>query len=169
MTGLFEFLGKLKIPTGIIIGTVGIVSFLLIFLPSNILSTLGLFDFKTDYNGIIGIVFLVSFAIILLFFADYVIKLIKKKYIWHLRKKDLIEKLKNNYNVRELLESAYNNNMSIYADSTDSNIIYLFNEGVLFQPQQVLVGSLRNGMRLKYIVQPWATKIVKEYFEGKVK
>lgn len=165
MDKLFDFLGQLRIPTSIIIGTVWIVSGIMIFAPEQYLTKLGLYEFKISYNGIIGMIFLISFALIVLFCVSYLYKLVRAKYNWHQRRKRLKEMIKDNYNIKEILFDAYNNDMNIYEESTNSNIIYLLNEQVLYQPRQVVTVGWENEMRMRYVVQPWAKKIVKAYFE----
>lgn len=95
MDGLFNFLSKLKVPTKIVFGALLIVSGLILFLPQKILALLGLNNLTEQHRTIIGITFLLSLSVLLLFLLGLIkdIFLIKRK--CRNRKKYLISILNN--------------------------------------------------------------------------
>lgn len=164
MDGLFNFLSKLKVPTKIIFGAIFIVSGLIIFLPQKALLLLGLNNLTEQYRTIIGIVFLVSLAVLVLFLLDFIKDIIFIKRKWKSRKNYLINLMKNaSSDEYKFLCNMYRNNMEITVPKNTKSALYLETNGVISMPPQTTFLYHDGTVPVKYVVQPWAAEILEEY------
>lgn len=157
MDGLFNFLSKLKVPTKIVFGALLIVSGLILFLPQKILALLGLNNLTEQHRTIIGITFLLSLSVLLLFLLGLIkdIFLIKRK--CRNRKKYLISILNNTSSDEyDLLYNMYRKNMAIIVPNNTKSALYLQTNEIISAPPP------------KYIMQPWAANIIEKHFKKQV-
>ena len=169
MDGLFNFLSKLKVPTKIVFGALLIVSGLILFLPQKILALLGLNNLTEQHRTIIGITFLLSLSVLLLFLLGLIkdIFLIKRK--CRNRKKYLISILNNTSSDEyDLLYNMYRKHMAIIVPNNTKSALYLQTNGIISAPPQNTFLYYDGTMPVKYIVQPWAANIIEKHFKKQV-
>ncbi|MDO4528797.1 MAG: super-infection exclusion protein B [Lachnospiraceae bacterium] len=137
---------------------------LLLFLPKSILAKMKLDELPVLWSRIIGIVFLLSIALILtIIIFSAISRVIEKK-----RNKRIREHLKRKYQtlsprqrgiILRLLESE---DKTILLDKTAGDTIYLENNLFLHMPEQVFSLGWDNEMTLKYVPQPWLLDLYNE-------
>lgn len=71
MEWLAKYIDIKKIPTNIIV-LLWVISFLLLYLPSEMLAKLSLTEFKADYGKYFGIIFLITSGLLLMFFFTWI-------------------------------------------------------------------------------------------------
>ena len=163
---MLNFISKLQLPTKILFGAIFIVSSLMLFIPMSILSILGLTEFVDKHRAIIGVCFLVSLAVLILFllgdikdFISTKLKKIKcKKYLNSILKKPT----SNEY---ELLYNMYSNNMELVMPKNNKSALYLELNKIILIPKQYSVIHYDGTQFVKYIVKPWASKIIEKHFK----
>ena len=143
---------------------IAILSGLILFLPENILKKMSLNDLPERWKQIIGIVFLLSIALIgtLLLFSFLSHIMSKNKNIR--LKKNLKDKIKTlsprqKEIIKQLLRSE---DKTISLDKNSGDTIYLLNNLFLYMPQQVTSVGWNNEIILTYTPQPWLLELYNE-------
>lgn len=143
---------------------IAILSGLILFLPEDILKKMSLNDLPERWEQIIGIVFLLSIALIgtLLLFSFLSHIMSKNKNIR--LKKNLKDKIKTlsprqKEIIKQLLKSE---DKTISLDKNSGDTIYLLNNLFLYMPQQVISVGWNNEMILTYTPQPWLLELYNE-------
>ena len=143
---------------------IAILSGLILFLPEDILKKMSLNDLPERWKQIIGIVFLLSIALIgtLLLFSFLSHIMSKNKNIR--LKKNLKDKIKTlsprqKEIIKQLLRSE---DKTISLDKNSGDTIYLLNNLFLYMPQQVASVGWNNEMILTYTPQPWLLELYNE-------
>lgn len=136
----------------------------LLFLPESVLTRMNLNELPGLWKRIIGIVFLLSVALIgtIVIFPvfSYVLSRSRSRRI----KENLKKRLKTlsprqRAIVTKLLKSE---NKTISLDKNSGDTIYLVNSLFLHMPQQVLSMGWDNKMILTYVPQPWLLEMYNE-------
>lgn len=143
---------------------VAILSGLLIFLPKSILAKMSLDELPTLWNRIIGIVFLLSVALIatiILFsvISDITAKRRSKRIRENLKKKLLTLSPRQKAIVLQVLQSE---DKTISLDKTSGDTIYLVNNLFLHMPEQIFTLGWNNEMILTYVPQAWLLDLYNE-------
>lgn len=143
---------------------IAILSGLILFLPEDILKKMSLNDLPERWKQIIGIVFLLSIALIgaLLLFSFLSHIMSKNKNIR--LKKNLKDKIKTlsprqKVIIKQLLRSE---DKTISLDKNSGDTIYLLNNLFLYMPQQVASVGRNNEIILTYTPQPWLLELYNE-------
>lgn len=143
---------------------IAILSGLILFLPEDILKKMSLNDLPERWKQIIGIVFLLSIALIgtLLLFSFLSHIMSKNKNIR--LKKNLKDKIKTlsprqKEIIKQLLRSE---DKTISLDKNSGDTIYLLNNLFLYMPQQVASVGRNNEIILTYTPQPWLLELYNE-------
>ena len=143
---------------------IAILTGLLLFLPESVLARMSLNELPGLWKRIIGIVFLLSVAligtIVIFPFFSYVLSRSRSRRI----KENLKRKLntlspRQRAIVTKLLKSE---NKTISLDKNSGDTIYLVNSLFLYMPQQVLSMGWDNEMILTYVPQPWLLEMYNE-------
>ena len=166
--GMLNFITKLQIPTKILFGATFIVSSLMLFLPMSILSMLGLTGVIDEHRAIIGVCFLVSLAILILFLLEDIKHKINVKKRFKIRRKSL-DKILNNPNSDEckLLYKMYKKGMQITIPKNSKPALYMESSGIITMPPQTTFLYYDGTVPVKYVVQPWASEIIEKAFAGR--
>lgn len=143
---------------------VAILSGLLLFLPENILKKMSLDELPVLWNRIIGIVFLLSVALIstmVVFSAiSHIIEKRRNKRIRvNLKKKLQTLSPRQKAIILQLLRSE---DKTISLDKNSGDTIYLVNNLFLHMPEQAFTLGWNNEMILTYVPQPWLLDLYNE-------
>lgn len=141
---------------------ISIISGLLIFSNEKLLNVFGIYEFVIDYRAVLGIVFLVSSALVLSNIILYLFSFGKKFYSQKYLEKIRISKLMNLTPDQKDLLYKY-----IFFDTrtqkfpvTDGNVTELVYYKIIYQAS--IVGNLDNW---PYNIQPWAWNYLKKHEE----
>ncbi len=140
---------------------VSIVTGLILFLPDSILQRMALNDIPPLWKIVIGLLFLLSAALILTigFFEAW-----KRATSGYRQKKAL----KKRTEMLKGLPSEQKAILQRMMESTDKSIIltreagntqYLLEKGFIYQPQQIIEYSIDNELRATYNPQPWLMEL----------
>lgn len=146
------------------LAAVAILSGLLIFLPESVLAKMNLDELPVLWNRIIGIVFLLSIALIATIVIFSVISDIStrrrnKRIRENLKKKLLTLSPRQKAIVLQVLRSE---DKTISLDKTSGDTVYLVNNLFLHMPEQVFTLGWNNEMILTYVPQPWLLELYNE-------
>ena len=136
---------------------VAILSGLLLFLPENVLKKMSLDELPALWNRIIGIVFLLSVALISTMIVFSVISHITEKR----RNKRIRVNLKKKFQTLSprqkaiILQLLRSEDKTISLDKNSGDTIYLMNNLFLHMPEQAFTLGWNNEMILTYVPQPW--------------
>ena len=136
---------------------VAILSGLLLFLPENVLKKMSLDELPALWNRIIGIVFLLSVALISTMIVFSVISHITEKR----RNKRIRVNLKKKFQTLRprqkaiILQLLRSEDKTISLDKNSGDTIYLMNNLFLHMPEQAFTLGWNNEMILTYVPQPW--------------
>lgn len=140
----------------------------MLFLPSSILSVLGLTGFIDEHRAVIGMCFLVSLAILILFLMGSTKHKINEKR-WLMTRRKNLNKILNNPNSDEykLLYDMYKQGMQITIPKNSKPALYMENYGIITMPPQTTFLYSDGIEPVKYVVQPWASKFIEKAFSGR--
>lgn len=143
---------------------VAILSGLLLFLPESILKRMSLNELPILWNRIIGIVFLLSVALISTMIVFSVISHItekrrNKRIRVNLKKKLQTLSPRQKAIILQLLRSE---DKTISLDKNSGDTIYLVNNLFLHMPEQAFALGWNNEMILAYVPQPWLLDLYNE-------
>lgn len=143
---------------------VAILSGLLLFLPESILKRMSLNELPILWNRIIGIVFLLSVALISTMIVFSVISHItekrrNKRIRVNLKKKLQTLSPRQKAIILQLLRSE---DKTISLDKNSGDTIYLVNNLFLHMPEQAFTLGWNNEMILTYVPQPWLLDLYNE-------
>jgi len=143
---------------------VAILSGLLLFLPENLLKKMSLDELPVLWNRIIGIVFLLSVALISTMIVFSVISHItekrrNKRIRVNLKKKLQTLSPRQKAIIVQLLRSE---DKTISLDKNSGDTIYLVNNLFLHMPEQAFTLGWNNEMILTYVPQPWLLDLYNE-------
>ena len=143
---------------------VAILSGLLLFLPESILKRMSLNGLPILWNRIIGIVFLLSVALISTMIVFSVISHItekrrNKRIRVNLKKKLQTLSPRQKAIILQLLRSE---DKTISLDKNSGDTIYLVNNLFLHMPEQAFTLGWNNEMILTYVPQPWLLDLYNE-------
>ena len=143
---------------------VAVLTGLLLFLPKNILERMSLNELPDLWKQIIGIVFLLSVALISTMIVFSVISQIVSKR----RNKRIRSNLKKKYQTLStrqksiILQVLRSEDKTISLDKNSGDTIYLVNNLFLHMPQQAFTLGWNNEMILTYVPQPWLIELYNE-------
>ena len=143
---------------------VAILSGLLLFLPENLLKKMSLDELPVLWSRIIGIVFLLSVALISTMIVFSVISHItekrrNKRIRVNLKKKLQTLSPRQKAIILQLLRSE---DKTISLDKNSGDTIYLENNLFLHMPEQAFTLEWNNEMILTYVPQPWLLDLYNE-------
>lgn len=143
---------------------VAILSGLIIFLPKSVLAKMNLDELPVLWNRIIGIVFLLSIAMIVTIaifsvISDVSAKRRNRRIRENLKKKLLTLSPRQKAIVLQVLRSE---DKTIELDKNSGDTIYLVNNLFLHMPQQAFTLGWNNEMILTYVPQPWLLELYNE-------
>lgn len=130
---------------------------LLLFLPKNILLRMNLDELPVLWSQIIGILFLLSVALISTMVVFSVISQVAS-YISKKQRKANLKKKYQSLSPRQktiILQVLRSEDKTIVLDKNSGDTIYLVNNGFLHMPQQVFTLGWNDEMMLKCVPQPW--------------
>lgn len=143
---------------------IAILTGLLLFLPQNVLRKMSLDVLPVLWKQIIGIVFLLSIALIVTMIVFSLISsIIEKK-----RDNRVRAYLKNKYKTlsqtqREIiLQLLQSKDKTIVLDKNSGDTVYLVNSLFLHMPEQAFTIGWNNEMFLTYVPQPWLLDLYNE-------
>lgn len=157
-----DFISFLKLPPSILSALV-IASGFIIFAPTELLERLYFIDFKDKYGFYIGLVFIVSLSILLVYLIIKLVQYIFEKKSNKKRSENQLRFLKElNIDEKQLIREMI--------ESSDYTLELPVNNGVIVKLQNYFVIApagtthLVNGydMRIPFFVQPWVVKMVRE-------
>ena len=140
---------------------VAILTGLLLFLPKSILAKMNLDELPVLWNRIIGIIFLLSIALIATMIVFSAISRIASKQ----REKRINENLKKKYQslsskqksiIMQLLRSK---DKTIILDKYSGDTIYLEDNLFIHMPQQLVTVDWDNQMKVRYVPHPWLMEL----------
>lgn len=137
---------------------------MLLFLPDSILSKMYLDNLPVLWSRIIGIVFLLSVALIGTIGISSAISHISSK----IRNKRIRENLKKKLKTLSsqqrsiILKALRSKEKSISLDKNSGDTVYLVNNMFLYMPQQVFTLGWDNEMILTYVPHPWLLDLYNE-------
>ena len=132
----------------------GLISGFVLFLPVSILKKLGLNDLPSAMLSIIGIVFLLSSALIITILGSVIFKKCIKK----IKHKQLLKGLKKKYlelsqtQKKIIIKLLKSSSKSIELDGISGDTIYLCEHNFIYRPQQIL--TLLDNQYI-YVPHPW--------------
>ena len=170
MNSFKEFLEILKLPPSIL-SALMIVSGLILILPEDVIKKLYMYDFRNNYGFAISLIFLISFAIlvvlIIMWGSKKIIGKIKDKKLKEKRIKYLLELDSTKTSLINQLIKEEDHTLSLATNS--GNTIELSSYGVISvagNTQLVTWGDIftgdENTMYINYFLQPWVIKLIKE-------
>lgn len=143
---------------------VAILAGLLLFLPENVLARMSLNELPDLWKQIIGIVFLLSVALISTMVVFSVISQITEKR----RNKRIRANLRKKYQTLSpkqktiILQVLRSEDKTISLDKNSGDTIYLVNNLFLHMPEQAFTLGWNNEMILTYVPQPWLIELYNE-------
>ena len=143
---------------------VALLSGLILFLPASILEKMSLNDLPELWKQIIGIVFLLSIALIGTIILFSMLSKIKSKRQNRCIKENLKKKL-NTLSPRQreiIIQLLRSEDKTISLDMNSGDTIYLVNSMFLHMPQQVFSMGWNNEMELIYVPQLWLLELYNE-------
>ena len=143
---------------------VAILSGLLLFLPESILKKMSLDELPVLWNRIIGIVFLLSVALISTMIVFSVISHITEK---RRNKRIRVNQKKKLQTLSPrqkaiILQLLRSEDKTIRLDKNSGDTIYLVNNLFLHMPEQAFTLGWNNEMILTYVPQPWLLDLYNE-------
>lgn len=143
---------------------VALLTGMILFLPSNLLEKMKLDTIPVLWNQIIGLVFLLSVALIVTITVFSIVNCItekrrNKRVRENLRKKLKTLSPKQTAIIKELMRS---DDKTIFLDKNSGDTVYLVNSLFLHMPQQAFSLGWDNEMILKYVPQPWLLELYNE-------
>lgn len=135
---------------------VAILTGLILFLPGKVLEKMNLYELPVLWNRIIGIVFLLSVALIVTMIVFSVISLIASRR----RNKRIRVKLKRKYQTLSprqkaiVLQVLRSEDKTITLDKNSGDTVYLVNNLFLYMPEQAFTLGWNNEMILTYVPHP---------------
>ena len=143
---------------------VAILSGLLLFLPESILKKMSLDELPVLWNRIIGIVFLLSVALISTMIVFSVISHITEKRR-NMRIRVNLKKKLQTLSPRQkaiIVQLLRSEDKTISLDKNSGDTIYLVNNLFLHIPEQAFTLGWNNEMILTYVPQPWLLDLYNE-------
>lgn len=143
---------------------VAILTGLLLFLPQNILEKMNLDELPVLWSRIIGIVFLLSVALVITIVVFSAISQFSSK----IRNKRIRKNLKKKYQMLSprqraiILQVLKSGDKTISLDKNSGDTIYLVNNLFLHMPEQAFTLGWNNEMILTYVPQPWLLDLYNE-------
>lgn len=143
---------------------VAILTGLLLFLPQNILEKMNLDELPVLWSRIIGIVFLLSVALVITIVVFSAISQFSSK----IRNKRIRKNLKKKYQMLSprqraiILHVLKSGDKTISLDKNSGDTIYLVNNLFLHMPEQAFTLGWNNEMILTYVPQPWLLDLYNE-------
>jgi len=143
---------------------VAILTGLLLFLPQNVLEKMNLDELPVLWSRIIGIVFLLSVALVITIVVFSAISQFSSK----IRNKRIRKNLKKKYQMLSprqraiILQVLKSGDKTISLDKNSGDTIYLVNNLFLHMPEQAFTLGWNNEMILTYVPQPWLLDLYNE-------
>jgi hypothetical protein len=144
--------------------SIALLSGLILFLPTCILEKMSLNDLPELWKQIVGIVFLLSIALIGTIILFSVLSKITSKRQNRRIKENLKKKL-NTLSPRQraiIIQLLRSEDKTISLDKNSGDTVYLVNSMFLHMPQQVFSMGWNNEMVLTYVPQPWLLELYNE-------
>ena len=163
-----DFLDFLKLPPTIL-GALAIASGLLLYLPDEIIKILYMENFRNNFGFILGIIFIVSISILSILLINYIYKYIKKAVLKrYTSNKDRKGKIKYLLD----LDKSKTDLIKAFLKEKNHTLSLTMNDGITVEFEYMYIISKAGGTQvmnfykdmpvLKYFLQPWVEKIIKE-------
>ena len=156
MDNVPKFLKILNIPLKILLPSVCVFTGLILFLPEKVLNKLYLYEWKNENGFVLGLFFIISLTLILIYVLYFVIKFVRRKVNLIFRKRRSFKSLKE-LNGVELSIIAYVYSSPNYTSVFDYNqpiIKGLLERGYLYTGSQQLVYDYIEGIKLNVMLMP---------------
>lgn len=143
---------------------VSLLTGMILFLPKSVLERMQLGELPILWSRIIGIIFLLSVALIITILISEAGSVIIKRWKNRRHRDNLKKKYKTLSHrqkniVQQLLKSE---NKSVQLDKNSGDTIYLLQIGFIHQPTQVVTYGWNDEMVLTYVPQPWLMDLYNE-------
>lgn len=170
MNSFKEFLEILKLPPSIL-SALMIVSGLILILPDDVIKKLYMYDFRNNYGFAISLIFLISFAMLIVLIIMWGSKkIIEKMKYKKLKEKRIKYLLELDATKTQLINQFIKEKEHTLSLATNSGItIELSSYGVISpagNTQLVTFGDIftgdENTMYINYFLQPWVNKLIKD-------
>lgn len=137
---------------------------MLLFLPQSILAKMKLDEMPVLWNQIVGMIFLLSIALIITIVLFSIIAKIKEKQKRKRFRENLRRNLKNlsadqKNIICKLLSSK---NKTIVLDKNSGDTVYLVNNSFIHGPDQVVTPGWNHEIMMRYVPQPWLMDLYNE-------
>lgn len=154
---IFKFLQK---PSPFLF-VISLVTAILIFVNDNLLEKIFILEFRNEFSLYIGIIFLISTLLILLYFFIWISKKIKTYYIEYKKNKILLNYLLNlNIEQKEtVVKLYYNKGQCANLDITQSNVYLLEKYSIIGRASNMGV----HGKFFSYFLQPWVIDYIDKH------
>lgn len=143
---------------------VSLLTGMVLFLPKSVLERMELDELPILWSRIIGIIFLLSVALIITILVSEAVSVVIRRW----KSKQFRDNLKKKYKalsqrqkniVQQLLKSK---NKSVQLDKNSGDTIYLLQNGFIHQPAQLVTYGWNDEMVLTYVPQPWLMDLYSE-------
>lgn len=134
---------------------------MILFLPESVLKKMALSNLPGLWNRIIGIIFLLSVALIATLVVFSVISKIKKQRMEKKIRKNLKRKLKklNPHQKAIVFKLLHSEDKAISLDKNSGDTIYLVKNLFLYMPEQAFTFGWNNEITLTYVPHPWLLEL----------
>lgn len=143
---------------------VAIFTGLILFLPASILINMSLDKLPDLWRQVIGIIFLLSIALIVAIICWSIFEFIDKKIKYkrfRVNQRKNLQKLSPSQR-QIILELLHSNDKTIRLDRNSGDTIYLLNNFFLHQPDQMFTPGWENEMVLIFVPHPWLLDLYNE-------
>ncbi len=157
-----DFFDFFKLPPNIL-SAISFATGLILFLPEDILSKMYLINFKNKFGFIIGILFLLSVSILIVFILSYIIEKVKNKVKDYKLKKGRIE-----YLLRA--DKSKTNLIKEFIKNETHTLSLPMNDGLILELEHFMIISTAGNTQLanydygnvylKYFLQPWVLNVI---------
>ena len=144
--------------------SIAVLTGLLLFLPETVLERMSLANLPEVWNRIIGIVFLLTVALILTIITVSIVSRIRKRIINKLAKRKMrMQVAKLSPRQRAIIVSLlHSEDKSIKLDKNSGDTVYLEGEKFIYMPRQAVSFGWDNEMILTFLPQPWLLELYNE-------
>lgn len=155
-----KFIDWIKLPAKYLFA-ISIATGILLFSDQEFLVKLGLLEFKSNYNSIIGAVFLISSVFVVTHFIIFAYSKVKKRVNWFRTKRRGIKRLKDLTHQEKGILSFYidKNTRTQSLDYTDGRVSELEWHKIIYRTSQLS----KLGTYFDYNIQPWAWDYLKKH------
>lgn len=165
-----NFVELLKLPTKIIVALT-IATGIILFIPDSILNKMYMMNFRTTYGFIIGLVFIISLSISLVYSIIVVYKFFSKKYYKHKFMKNAVSYLEKLTSYQKFIV------FDLYQEDNFTEELPLHDGAIKILEHYMMIGKATtqyfvedfNNALFPYMLQPWVVEKLNENIELKKK